>query len=288
MKAHQAKTLMLLLTAFLTLNLPSVAQSVEDNLPVLRELAGIDARVYNQQDSTRAGISFENGLLAFENILLKEGLRRVKNDKENEGSSSQDALIQVANTLQVCKQSCENPEVRCLKRADGSNILAATLCRISFAECQLQCTQNLLDAVNSITDFPIKGVGTEQQRDEAQRANLEQESEDAKLAARRGPSNMQKVALEEGTRDTLDAYEEYGVPEEQTRIITASRSLIVCSQQAVFQTSDCVKGALDSSGGDAAPATAFLLSSIQCEITGIASQLSCARATVNRFNPSSD
>jgi hypothetical protein len=275
MKAHQAKTSMLLLTAFLTLNLPSVAQSVEDNLPVLRELAGIDARVYNQQDSSKAALSFEKGLLGLDSVLLNEGLRRVKKDKENEG-----ALITAANTLQGCKRSCEQSEVRCLKGADDSNIFAATLCRISFAECQLQCTQNLLDAVPRIPDPPIVGEGLTQQTDEAQSAMLAQESEGAKQAASRGASDTQKGALEQGISDTLDGYEEYGVPEGQTRIVTASRNLTVCSQQTVFQTCDCVKEALGRSDGNA---TQFLLLSLQCEVTGIAGQLGCARDTVNRF-----
>lgn len=296
MKAHQAKTSMLVLTALLTLNLPSYAQDSDAGVPGLSPVDGTPAQVRNDQDSSRADNSFGAGSDAFASAALNDGLRRDQNAGLAASVSfapesvSRVTLVQATNTLQVCKQSCEQTKVECLQGADSSNVLAATLCRIDFAECQLPCTQNLLDAVISIPDPPISGEGQaaalEQQRNEALKAILLQDLGNAKLAIRKGAFRLQRVALEEGFRITLDKFAANGVPKGRTSIITtASQKLSECSEQATFDTCACERDALQGSGGDA---TRFTTMSFQCEVQGITNQLGCARDTINRFNGSSD
>jgi hypothetical protein len=292
MKAHQAQTAMLVLTVLLALHLPSYAF---DDVGVtsgvgMTSTVGLASQASNQQDSSRSDTSYGNGSQSLENSALNQGVASAQSVGSSAGVSlapesvSQVTLIEAANTLQVCKQSCEQTKVQCLQGADPSNTLAATLCRIDSADCQLPCIQNLLNEVTGIPTPPIIGVdqaaALAKQRNEAVRALLLQDLGNAKLAIRRGALNLQRVALAEGIRITLEKYAAYGVPEGQTRIRTASRDLTTCSEGATFQTCECERDALARAGDDTTLLTQLLF---QCELQGTASQLGCARATVHRY-----
>jgi len=298
MQAHQAKTAMLVLTVLLALNLPSYAW---DDVAVTSSVGttqtdGTNAQASNQQDSSRADNSYGNGTQSMENAALNQGVASAQGAALSASalfapeSVSQVTLVQAANTLQVCKQSCEQTKVQCLQGTDNSNILAATSCRIDSAACQLPCIQNLLNEVTGIPALPIIGedqaAALAKQRNEAVKALLLQDLGNAKLAIRRGAFNLQRVALAEGIRITLDKFAANGVPKGRTSIITtASQKLTECSEQATFDSCACERDALQGSGGDA---TRFTTMSFQCEVQGITNQLGCARDTINRFNGSSD
>jgi len=168
MKTHHAKTLMLLLTACLTLDLPSIAQSQFKDLSP-------DGGPKNEEDSDKSARSFENGLSALDGVALDEAIRRANNAEgsgsgsvalqsfsrvENEVSSSRSLVEKAANDLKFCKLDCRKQEVGCLKGADPSNIFAGPSCRNKFAkECKLGCTQRFFNDVTLIPDPRISGEG---------------------------------------------------------------------------------------------------------------------------------
>src|SRR5437870_4627174 len=109
MKAHHAKTLMLLLTACLTLNLPSIAQSQP------KELSPNDGPK-SEEDSDKSARSYAAGLAALDGVALDEALRRT-NNAEGSGSgsvalqsssvsSSRSQVEKIVNEHKLCKLDC--------------------------------------------------------------------------------------------------------------------------------------------------------------------------------------
>lgn len=284
MSTHH-KPLTFVLTTFLVLSLPSGAES-QGELPGMEPLEGVAAKLDNEQDFRGATASFEDGLLALESVIFDEGLRRaIKNDEENGRSSSQRSLEAAAKTLRLCKDSCETPEEKCRDPADRrSNILLATSCEISFGECEVKCTQNLLDTVSRMPDPPSdtqaqenEDPAMEQQRHEALAAVLVQDARKAENAAQQAVFDLQRVALKEGIRDNLEEYAEYGVPPGPTATTTAVNNLEKCSQETISQHTDCV---LED---ELSPAPLLLLRSLSCALVSTVRQLGCGKDVVTRY-----
>lgn len=255
MRAEQIKTFVLVLTACLSLSGPSNAQSQDelpDELPGIEPLEGLPAELDNEQEFEEATNSLSDGLVAIEDVILNEGLRRaIANDEVMGGSVNQLGLEAAAETLRSCKDSCDTPEERCRDRADNADpdtlILLATACEIEFRQCQAQCTQNLVDAVANIPDISGDAVqdqqnddaAMEQQREVAIQAMLLRDLEDATLVAQGGINDLLNVALDEGIRTTLEEYEEYGVPPGETALVTATNDTFECEDENDDQVDEC-------------------------------------------------
>lgn len=284
MKTHGAKTSALLLTVLFALTLPSSAQN-QAQLPGMEPLEGIAAKLDNDHALRDAITSFEKGLVAVESVITSEGLRRadalrwsIRNNKSNGESSSQLKLEEAVTTLRLCKDSCQAVEESCRNSADANlNILLATSCQASSGRCQIACAQDLLGAVSSMRDPRISAQGYEnenqldQQREEAKIVILRQDLEDKRILFLKGVRDLQRVALKEGIRTTLQEYKEYGVPPGATAIETAFNDLKKCTKANLTKEAIC-----ESIG---------LSDDVECWSDAAHREIDCLVATIRRYIP---
>jgi hypothetical protein len=282
MKAHQVKILMLLLTTFLILNLPSSAQSVTLSVP--------NDNQQTERDAEKASNDFENGLLALQQLLAQDAERRQEAQSQTasvagasvsggqrEVPSSPSQLEKISNDLRSCTLGCKQVEVGCLKKA-------STSCLNTFQTCSLKCTKDFCNAATRIPDPQINDEVGDAQR--AQRDIIGRQIGDVlKLAA----ALVRHAAIDAGTIAAMSKHTEYGEPERQSVIRTLSKNDTVCDIQNTFQMSQCDNNALASVNADDTGNILFNSSVCGCLIgdsgsddssgTGLFGQIDCAKAT---------
>jgi hypothetical protein len=290
-------TLAFVLIASLAIGLPKAADG-GDNLPGVDPFEGEIAKIDNEHNLEEANSSFKKGLIELEKGIINIGLSRpITTDKEDP-ASQRHIVEKELKTLLVCKDSCEKPKkTSSNSEKDRFNTLLETSREVDVGQCQVNCLQNFLKAVSRTEDFPSDvpdsddNEALELQRQEAVQAVLVQNWEKARHVARQGPVDFQRVALEEGIRLTLEDYKEYGVPKGATRIVTANRNLLECTEETLVQTGDCIDEVVkDTEPPPNANPFIVLIGSFatttgayQCELIGAARQLGCAKDVVDRF-----
>jgi hypothetical protein len=316
MKAHHAKTLAFVLTAFIALS-PSSFALGQAQLPGMEPLEGFPAKQDNELDLGEAITSFVKGLLTMDRAIFNEGVRQVEKDSKDNGynnengyneSSSQKKIEEATKALRLCKDSCEILENLCRASADTKShsadtksdsadtdrrfeVLVATSCKVSGGKCLIQCSQNLQSAVSEISDLPGGGKGKgnedqanedqalEQQREKAVIGILNKDVRDAEPVLQKGIHDLQDVAFEELLRITLDDYKEYGVPEGETQIVTADSNQQKCLTGVMQENAECHDGVARQEDPP------FFWGSLTCAFVSGLKALDCAVETVTRVCP---
>lgn len=261
----------------------------QDGLPAAEPLEGLAAQLDNVQDLRQAASLFSSGLVDLETIIISEGLRR-SNGLETAYAHDAGALIGLTRGLQLCKDACATPVEECSDRADRQlNVLRGTGCELRLAQCEIRCVNEFVQAVARLDDqtavTAARGSAEDrmaEQRNIASVVALLQDVYGVGAELRQAAIALQSVALEEGIRQTLADYEEYGVPYGATVVQTAADDLINCRDETVDQEGECIDEA-GGTGPESLLRSFFVVTA--CATAAALREVGCGVDLVRRYTP---
>ena len=281
-------------------------QAYSQQLMQEKTLLGVDpvegeaAKINNEQKLREASTSVEAGWHELQRVILNEGLRRAI------PSGHKDFDNKAVSSLRICTASCDNEKATCARPVASSDILRQSSCETNRQFCEVACIQDLLGAVASIPPCaPRNQTGRDQaleeQREDAQVAFLIQDFRSARHGIDKALADLQAVSLEEGIRQTLEKYKEYGVPSGETTVNGAVDTQTTCTEKTFSETGDCIQTSASRSvekevtickpDGECVTydqvgfsgLANFFLRSLNCLAAGVTKELGCSKAMQKRF-----